>query len=78
MVLELGPGSHQIIRDPHNCTSSLSETCFQGESEEFGSTHQMGFASIYLTFSISFILLSYRRLVKKSPNVNSGGIINHL
>lgn len=29
IVLELGPGSHRIIGDYHNCTASQLETCFQ-------------------------------------------------
>ena len=33
IFLELGPGSHQIIRDLHNCASSQLKTCFRGAGE---------------------------------------------
>ena len=82
IVLELAPGGHQIIRDLHNCTCSQLEPVFSRKGRNAASLlhwqHSMEFTSIYLTLSVSFNLLSLRRLVKKkkSPNVNSGQIIS--
>lgn len=61
IFLELGPGSHQIIRDLHNCASSQIKTCFRGRGNVtplLSWQHQMELASIYLTFSVCFNLLS--------------------
>lgn len=77
IFLEPDPEGHRIIRHIHNCAHSQLETYFQGNAAPFLNwQHQMEFASVYLTFSISFFIQNTSKI--KSQNVNSGWIISGL